>query len=1568
MNIIYTSTILVISLSLLYTSRIFTVINIIAIVFGAFASFLTLLISAIVWKIGSIFSDNIYLYAILAIVFQEITRAVLYYIFLYGEEQILKLESKKNTIKEHSTPMYKNLLEISIATGIGMGLTYQVFSMFGRSAFGSSNNSSSPFGTNTGFGSNQNKSAFGSPSTSTSSSFFGQQNKPQSLFGSSNSAGLFGSPNTGGTAFGTGNTGNSIFGSNNPATKSGGIFGNSNTNTGSSIFGSNTNKPSGGLFSSGFGSTTATQAVVGSTVKFEPLTLSDLMLKNGKSESIQAKLMCLTAMKQYEAKSIEEIRVEDYLANRKGPQATSTTGFFGSTTSNTSGGLFGNTNNTQNTGIFGTSTTQKPSLFGSTTQNTNSAFGSTNQTTSGGLFGNNTNTTNTTGGGLFGSQPASTGLFGSSNTSAQPTFGSPSTTSGGLFGNKPASTGFGTSTNTGTSLFGTPATSNTAFGTNTGTSTFGFGATATTQQSNTGFSFGNTTTATNAGSSIFGSKPTGTTSGFGTFGSTGTGFSSTTAAPNSNSIFGNTTANKPLFGSTSTSTTTGGGLFGQTPAQTTSLFGSTQPTQPTTGFGNQQMPSTTPQAAVSTQVVHQPIIIGSDVNQTAIQHALIDAQIAASPYGCSPLLKLSYDKKENKGKDDIQVTSPFSKQRQMKFLASKTVDPAGTISLAPVNKALAAPSNHKLSNSGVGGLQYKSFYSPKSGNDSLIYKDKSFSRVNPLANASSVSSTGELNMSVNSANVSSIANHSLLNKFSNSKNLSMKQVDPGLMQTLLKSTPGRGKNPENGYETPNTKNVGVVKRAPLSHSTPHEKNKINESEKADSEDASIISNKNNISADAGNSSLSVSENEPPAGIQVSSGHYYLRPAIEEMRKLVENGKVQLKKGLLISRQGYGSVYWPGPFELSNIVIDDVVVFKRREVTVYPDDENKPPLGEGLNRPAEISLECVWPVDPDTKEYIQDVERLEELNFRDRLERISLKNDSIFLDYKPSTGTWTFKVKHFSKYGFDDADENEAPIDSTVVIQQKQTLKRDNKIAVTPLGRSVNDVSMEDISSIQMATDCSSLYCDVDGNDDFQFMNNEHSFIDFQNPDLKNISYSRGGCDILKKKMKMDDLFNMSASLITGNTPFVDKRLEKSLIISLPISKKVVELKERKSICKIPFFVADSSLNLKMFENIHIDLNVFNIKKCSSSLNNNFIFMRKNNFDIEPINIVSEITLEKQCKLSSKLLDVDRCFTETESLMESDSNDRTEVMNTIKLLMEYIEVLNDNKSIINEEEISIYKFFISFFSPDNTTENLKLEGILNWVADEAIALNGCDTSENTGYKVIFEYICVGNVEKACEEAIKMNDFELASSLANHGMNDDLQCQSKIILDLWDMSNNNANQDEYLFKIYMILGNVYEHKLNNNKVIRWDSGLHWKVAFGIALLFMSSHKNTIKEVVNEFLKNTSCQIEKDDIIMSIIKLCCGLEDNSTSVAKALLTFSNYEDYRLCWHIMNVLVSLMSDKVDGTTMNTIHLYYAEQLFHSACYNDAFFVLEHLSNNDLKKIHVENYKRRMSNHLSTI
>jgi nuclear pore complex protein Nup98-Nup96 len=83
----------------------------------------------------------------------------------------------------------------------------------------------------------------------------------------------------------------------------------------------------------------------------------------------------------------------------------------------------------------------------------------------------------------------------------------------------------------------------------------------------------------------------------------------------------------------------------------------------------------------------------------------------------------------------------------------------------------------------------------------------------------------------------------------------------------------------------------------------------------------------------------------------------------------ETGDCVLDSGFTVGRVGYGSVFWPGPLRISNIDLDEIVHFRYREVTVYPRADEKPPVGMGLNRRAEVSLERVWPSDRATREPI-----------------------------------------------------------------------------------------------------------------------------------------------------------------------------------------------------------------------------------------------------------------------------------------------------------------------------------------------------------------------------------------------------------------------------------------------------------------------------------------------------------------------------------------------------------------------------------------------------------------------
>ncbi len=84
-------------------------------------------------------------------------------------------------------------------------------------------------------------------------------------------------------------------------------------------------------------------------------------------------------------------------------------------------------------------------------------------------------------------------------------------------------------------------------------------------------------------------------------------------------------------------------------------------------------------------------------------------------------------------------------------------------------------------------------------------------------------------------------------------------------------------------------------------------------------------------------------------------------------------------------------------------------FRHKEVVVYPDDTNKPPLGSGLNCPAIVRLERVWPIDKVTRDPIKYGPQLQKMGYEDNLRRSCLRLGADFISYVPETGVWTFKV-------------------------------------------------------------------------------------------------------------------------------------------------------------------------------------------------------------------------------------------------------------------------------------------------------------------------------------------------------------------------------------------------------------------------------------------------------------------------------------------------------------------------------------------------------------------------------
>ncbi|XP_051678839.1 nuclear pore complex protein Nup98-Nup96 isoform X13 [Oryctolagus cuniculus] len=827
---------------------------------------------------------------------------------------------------------------------------------FGTSAFGSSNNTGGLFGnsqTKPGglFGTN----SFSQPATSTSTGFgFGTST------GTSNS--LFGTASTGTSLF---SSQNNAFAQNKPtgfgnfgtSTSSGGLFGTTNT----------TSNPFGSTSGSLFGPSSFTAAPTGTTIKFNPPTGTDTMVKAGVSTNISTKHQCITAMKEYESKSLEELRLEDYQANRKGPQnqvgAGTTTGLFGSSpaTSSATGLFSSSTTNSgfsygQNKTAFGTSTTgfgtNPGGLFGQPNQQTTSLFSKP--------FGQATTTQNT--GFSFG------------NTS---TLGQPSTNTMGLFGVTQASQPgglFGTATNT---------SAGTAFG--TGTSLFG--------QTNTGFGA--------VGSTLFGNNKLTT---FGT---------STTSAPsfgtNSGGLFG--------FGTN----TSGNSIFGSKPAPGTLGAGLG------TGFGTAL---TDPNASAAQQAVLQ-------------QHL---NSLTYSPFGDSPLFR-------------NPMSDPKKKEERL-----KPTNPAA-------QKALTTPTHYKLTPRPATRVRPKALqttgtaksqlfdgldddepslangaFMPKKSIKKLVLKNLNnsnlFSPVNrdseDLASPSEYPENGErfsfLSKPVDE-NHQDGDDDSLVSRFYTNP------IAKPIPQTP-ESTGNKHNNSNSVDDTIVALNMRVALRNGLEGS----------SEETSFHDESLQDDREETENNAYHMHPA---GQIQIGIVLTKVGYYTIPSMDDLAKITNEKGECIVSDFTIGRKGYGSIYFEGDVNLTNLNLDDIVHIRRKEVIVYLDDNQKPPVGEGLNRKAEVTLDGVWPTDKTSRCLIKSPDRLADINYEGRLEAVSRKQGAQFKEYRPETGSWVFKVSHFSKYGLQDSDEEEEERPSKTSTKKLKTAPLPPAGQTTPFQTALN---------------------------------------------------------------------------------------------------------------------------------------------------------------------------------------------------------------------------------------------------------------------------------------------------------------------------------------------------------------------------------------------------------------------------------------------------------------------------------------------------------------------------------
>ncbi|KAI8431605.1 hypothetical protein MSG28_016094 [Choristoneura fumiferana] len=853
---------------------------------------------------------------------------------------------------------------------------------------------------------------------STSGGLFGASTQAAPLFGApaqpfqAKPTGFgFGATSTNTT--GATNTGSTLFGATQPST----LFGQQPTMaTGSTLFGTNTG---------GFGQQPAAAGTA--HVKYNPVLGTDVVVKSGASQSINIKHHCITCMKEYEGKSLEELRLEDYTAGRKG----STAGVFGGFNQPAEAKpLFGGS-------TFGQpATTSAPSVFGGGgLGGTGTGFGQTSTFSFGGAPQNTTQTNSLFGAAkpAFGAtSTAGTGLFGTTSTQA-PTFGTATSTfggfgtntqtqqSGGLFGAKPATSAFGAAPSSGFGSFGTggglfgakPAAAPAATPAFGGLNTSGFGTAA-----SGGGLFGANNTFGKPAAPAFGFNQPALGGGLGA-----TSFQAKPAAPAFGALGGSLFQQPQQQNTFKTGLEggLGGGIFGNT--------GGLGAPQQTFGANNSFMPSGGLSGATQNNV-HEQIL-----------------SLVARPYGDSPLFKGLVPENSNPAEDALKPTNPAAIGAVLAGDSYRVTSPSTRLKLLP------RPPDHPQKSLFDGLEEYDASLedqlSLKPSRKRLVLRPKNSDNEPERPNNRSleeqmpqrdVPTQTEKETPNDAVSKDDNDGRRSLNNNNNAENSSEKhgswlsssklpwsdkdkQADDAppsrLYPDLDKEIPTQ--LPERRSSWLSTK---PLRHPPLAAETSAE-NSVRElgvrSERHDKENIDSLS-----VSEEDNPSRGPSPPPHPAGVKLTRPGYYTIPSLEEMTAYMRADGSCVVPHLTIGRRNYGNVFYDCEVDVAGLDLDALVHFLNKEVIVYPEDADKPPVGAALNRRAVVTLDRIWPRDKTEKGPITDPDRLLTMDYEGKLRRVCDKHDTKFIEYRPQTGSWVFRVEHFSKYGLTDSDDEDEP--------------------------------------------------------------------------------------------------------------------------------------------------------------------------------------------------------------------------------------------------------------------------------------------------------------------------------------------------------------------------------------------------------------------------------------------------------------------------------------------------------------------------------------------------------------
>ncbi|KAA8541971.1 hypothetical protein F0562_023123 [Nyssa sinensis] len=169
--------------------------------------------------------------------------------------------------------------------------------------------------------------------------------------------------------------------------------------------------------------------------------------------------------------------------------------------------------------------------------------------------------------------------------------------------------------------------------------------------------------------------------------------------------------------------------------------------------------------------------------------------------------------------------------------------------------------------------------------------------------------------------------------------------------------------------------------------------------------------------------------------------YFIKPCLSELAtwELMDPGYCSRVPDFTVGRSGYGCVKFIGETDVRGLDLDQIIKFGRHDIVVYEDESAKPMVGQGLNKAAEVTLMLQIRCSTDYRE-----EQLREVVRKLRLS--TERQGACFISFDLSNGEWKFSVRHFSRFGLSEDDEEDIAMDDVAAEVQNPVEMNDSEVS------------------------------------------------------------------------------------------------------------------------------------------------------------------------------------------------------------------------------------------------------------------------------------------------------------------------------------------------------------------------------------------------------------------------------------------------------------------------------------------------------------------------------------------